>query len=228
MAITLSDPELPKVKIVTDEILEKLKKIFPQAQSYQGARATEEQLKQLPPRRLLHIATHGYFLPDEAFDLVRIPTTKGQEQLYLLPAPPENPLVRSGLTFAGVNHLRSGADDGFLTALEMSGLNMQGTELVVLSACDTGLGDIVPGEGVFGIRRALQIAGVRTIVLTLWPVHDQATHFLMDTFYREIQRGNKRVDALRKAQLSLLQGNYKHPQYWGAFTICGDWRKLTL
>jgi CHAT domain-containing protein len=140
---------------------------------------------------------------------------------------PENPLLRSGLALAGVNTwLRQGnpppeAEDGLLTAEDVSGLDLLDTELVVLSACETGLGEVRVGEGVFGLRRAFVLAGAKTLVMSLWKVPDQQTQELMADFYRRILSGQPRPDALRTAQLSLRE-KYPHPFYWGAFICQGE------
>jgi CHAT domain-containing protein len=140
----------------------------------------------------------------------------------------------SGLAFAGAN-LRSNArtdrnDDGILTAEEVTGLNLEGTEWVVLSACDTGTGQIKAGEGVFGLRRAFQIAGVRTVIMSLWSVEDQSTRTWMRALYIErFQKGASTADAVRNASVQVLQARRArsestHPFYWAAFVAAGDWR----
>ena len=136
-------------------------------------------------------------------------------------------MLRSGLALAGVNTwLRAGvppaeAEDGLLTAEDVSGLDLLATELVVLSACETGLGMVHAGEGVFGLRRAFVLAGARTLVMSLWKVPDQQTQELMEEFYRRILDGQPRADALREAQLA-MKAKYPDPLYWGAFICQGD------
>ena len=139
----------------------------------------------------------------------------------------ENPLLRSGLALAGANWKHKGftpppeAEDGLLTAEDVSGLDVLATELVVLSACETGLGEIHVGEGVFGLRRAFVPAGAKTLVMSLWKVPDEATRELMEDFYHRILRGEGRAEALRQAQLEMKQ-KYTDPYYWGAFICQGD------
>ncbi|MEN9219016.1 MAG: CHAT domain-containing protein, partial [Gloeomargarita sp. DG_2_bins_126] len=134
---------------------------------------------------------------------------------------------RSGLALAGFNLRQSGADDGVLTALEVTGLDLRGTQLVVLSACETGLGEVQSGEGVYGLRRAFALAGAQAQVMSLWKVDDEATKNLMVNYYQRLSRGESRGEALRQAQLSLLKtGNYQHPKYWSGFIPSGDWRAL--
>ena len=134
----------------------------------------------------------------------------------------ENPLLRSGLALAGANKLQSGNDDGVLTALEASGLDLWGTKLVVLSACETGVGKVTNGEGVYGLRRSLVIAGAESLVMTLWQVDDFATKDLMAGFYKKLAAGKPRSAALREIQLELLaQDKFAHPFYWASFLPAG-------
>jgi CHAT domain-containing protein len=126
---------------------------------YRGARATETTIKAVHAPAVLHLATHGFFLEDT-------PSGDGAT---------EDLLLRSGLVFAGANQLGSGTEDGILTALEASGLDLWGTKLVVMSACETGVGKISNGDGVYGLRRALVIAGAESLVMSLWQVDDDAT-----------------------------------------------------
>jgi CHAT domain-containing protein len=139
----------------------------------------------------------------------------------------ENPLLRSGLALAGANTflehgtLPAEAEDGILTAEDVSGLDLLTTELVVLSACETGLGEIHVGEGVFGLRRAFVLAGAKTLVMSLWKVPDEQTRELMEGFYHRILSGHPRADALREAQLAMKK-KYPDPFYWGAFICQGD------
>jgi CHAT domain-containing protein len=136
--------------------------------------------------------------------------------------PPENPLLRSGLALAGANKLRSGNEDGILTALEASGLDLWGTKLVVLSACETGVGKVTNGEGVYGLRRALVIAGAESLVMTLWQVDDLATRDLMAGYYARLRAGKGRGVALRDTQLAIAaQGKYAHPYFWASFLSAG-------
>ncbi len=136
-------------------------------------------------------------------------------------------MLRSGFALAGANRMHKKfvpppeAEDGLLTAEDVAGLDLIDTELVVLSACETGLGQIRVGEGVFGLRRAFVAAGVRTLVMSLWKVPDDATRELMRDFYRLILAGKPRAEALWQAQLSVRQC-YSQPFFWGAFILQGD------
>ncbi len=179
-----------------------------------GGAALEGHLKASRSPRILHLATHGFFLPDQQRDLNRI--GRNMELLGVGDAPAlgrlsgpgmENPMLRSGLALAGVNTFLRGAalpaeaEDGLLTAEDVAGLDLLDTELVVLSACETGLGAIHVGEGVFGLRRAFIVAGAKTLVLSLWKVPDLITTFLMERFYDNLlTRGLDRDLALSEAQ----------------------------
>jgi CHAT domain-containing protein/tetratricopeptide (TPR) repeat protein len=181
--------------------------------------ALESRLRARRSPRILHLATHGFFLedqksdPDEergAFGMLSFGAVA--ERGRLLGRGTENPLLRSGLALAGVNTwLRHGtppeeAEDGLLTAEDVTGLDLLDTELVVLSACETGLGEVRVGEGVFGLRRAFVLAGAKTLVMSLWKVPDVATAVLMVRFYENLlQNEMERDEALREAQRYLRQ-----------------------
>ncbi|MGH9902031.1 MAG: CHAT domain-containing protein, partial [Pyrinomonadaceae bacterium] len=139
----------------------------------------------------------------------------------------ENPLLRSGLALAGANRRGAGREDGILTALEASGLNLWGTRLVVLSACDTGLGEVKNGEGVYGLRRAFVLAGAETLVMSLWPVSDYVTRETMLSYYTGLKQGQGRGAALRQTRLSMLKRKEReHPFYWAGFIQSGAWANL--
>lgn len=177
---------------------------------WRGADALEGRLKrECRSPRVLHIATHGFFLEDQNVRRRRDQSDDVRGEKLL-----ENPSLRSGLVLAGVNSWLADrpappdAEDGLLTAEDVVGLDLAASELVVLSACDTGLGEVRVGEGVFGLRRAFALAGARTLVMSLWKVSDVATAMLMEGFYRNLagseasrQRGLPRDQALRQAQL---------------------------
>jgi CHAT domain-containing protein/Tfp pilus assembly protein PilF len=140
----------------------------------------------------------------------------------------EDPLLRSGLALAGANQGKSGDDDGVLTALEAASLDLAGTKLVVLSACDTGVGEVKNGEGVQGLRRALVLAGSESQVMSLWPVSDEAAKDLMIPYYKALQQGEGRSEGLRQVQLRMLRGrkDQRHPFFWAAFIQSGEWANL--
>lgn len=187
---------------------------------FTGKEASEETIKSLnSPPRILHLATHGFFCEDANI------TDPNSFQMSLL---------RSGLAFSGANNIIPGPhqnlntpEDGVLTAFEASGLNLLGTELVVLSACESGIGAVKNGEGVYGLRRAFQHAGARSIVMSLWRVPDEETLWLMDHFYTSWLAGKSKNTALRESILSIItrcreKYGSAHPYFWGAFILTGD------
>jgi CHAT domain-containing protein len=209
-----------------------LKAILPQATVFTGGQATEAALKQLHSPGILHVATHGFFLRDQEIRLVgaRDLVLDTAQSVGLSNQPIENPLLRSGLALAGVNRRLGRADqgdDGVLTALEAAGLDLFGTKLVVLSACDTGVGEVKNGEGVFGLRRALSLAGSDTQVMSLWPVSDLGARDLMIEYYKALERGDGRGDGLRRVQLEMIKRKgRRHPFYWASFIQSGEWANL--
>lgn len=208
-----------------------LKKLLPEAALLMGAQATETALKQARAPRILHIATHGFFLEDAEHPLKN---ARGLDfsnfsdlRSASWAAKIENPLLRSGLALAGVNEHRGSDDDGVLTAMEAANLDLWGTKLVVLSACDTGVGEVRNGEGVYGLRRALVLAGAETQVMSLWPVLDKQTRGLMAGYYKRLLNGEGRSAALRQVQLETLKNpRQRHPFYWAGFIQAGEWANL--
>lgn len=194
-----------------------------------GREATKRKIKALRSPHYLHIATHGFFLP-------AAPRPRGSSEskgeVTTNPANPD-PLLRTGLAMAGAQawiegfELPAEVEDGLLTAAEVCSLDLRGTDLVVLSACDTGLGQIEFGEGVFGLRRAFALAGARTLVISLWRVPDELTSELMVVFYRELKAGKTVVSALAKAQ-SVIRQRHPHPRYWAAFVCEGGLKDVIV
>lgn len=171
-----------------------------------GVEASEENVKDQNQPRILLLSTHGYFKPDNS--------------------PGHNPLINSGLLLAGAEKtLRDGRpadrEDGILTAYEAMNLNLDGTELAVLSACETGLGEIKNGEGVYGLQRAFQVAGARCLIMSLWKVDDKVTRELMVSFFREWTGGSSKREAFIAAQKA-TKAKYPTPYYWGAFVLVGE------
>jgi CHAT domain-containing protein/Tfp pilus assembly protein PilF len=208
---------------VSDEV-RALKGLLPEATFLLKEEATETALKRVSGPSLLHIATHGFFLQDGPNPVAAV---AGGTRLGKWAAQAENPLLRSGLALAGANQGRSGEDDGVLTALEAGGLNLWGTRLVVLSACDTGVGEVRNGDGVYGLRRALVLAGAESQMMSLWPVSDRSTRDLMAGYYRRLIEGQGRGEALRQAQLEMLRSKSRaHPYYWASFILSGEWANL--
>jgi CHAT domain-containing protein len=213
--------------------------MLPEVTLLTESEATENAIKQTTRPQILHIATHGFFLED--IELVASPAfgTSFLDQRSLYPEPdfgaiprpqianPENPLLRSGLALAGFNPRQSGEDDGVLTALEAAGLNLYGTKLVVLSACETGVGAVNNGEGVYGLRRAFTIAGAESQVMSLWKVSDEGTKDLMVSYYQRLLENEGRSEALRQVQLEMLRSQqYQHPYFWASFIPSGDWTPM--
>jgi CHAT domain-containing protein len=198
-----------------------------------GRDASEAMFKREAHRyRVLHLATHGFFLSDACS-----PTATGTRGVGRLvgtrPTNVENPLLLSGIALAGANRrvlASPDEDDGILTAEEVASLNLQGVEWAVLSACDTGVGEIKAGEGVLGLRRAFQVAGARTVIMSLWSVEDQSTRVWMRALYDgRIRRNLDTAAAVHEASLAVLharraKGQNTSPFYWAAFVAAGDWR----
>lgn len=198
-------------------------KILDDAVVLTGRLATESSLKQVKEPSVLHVATHGFFLIDQPEPLAGQLGDNG----FTRGLRTENPLLRSGLALAGANGLQSGAEDGVLTALEAANLDLWGTELVTLSACETGVGDVENGEGVYGLRRALVLAGSESQVMSLWKVDDDATKDLMVDYYRRLVAGEGRSEALRQVQFRMLKSKDRsHPYYWASFIPSGEWASL--
>lgn len=187
----------------------------------------EAELKAQRSPSILHLATHGVFVEDQPSSPSMWTCSIGEDMGRLTPSQLENPMLRSMVCLAGAQTFLDGgtlpeaAEDGLLTAEDVAGMDLTDTELVVLSACDTGRGTVKVGEGVFGLRRAFAIAGVRTLVMSLWKVPDDSTRLLMVHFYEGLCSGQPRGEALRTAQRQ-VRDRYPDPYYWGAFILQGD------
>jgi CHAT domain-containing protein len=203
-----------------------IKALFPDARVLNGRNASKSELLHLEAPRILHIATHGFFLDDPGAPAASA-APPGQTRAINATARVGNPLLRSGLALTGANLTKGATDEGILTALEASNLNLWGTKLVTLSACDTGVGEVRNGEGVYGLRRAFFLAGAETLVMSLWPVSDVVTRQMMSAYYAGLKDGRGRGDALRDAQLAMLaRRNRQHPFYWASFIQAGAWANL--
>jgi CHAT domain-containing protein len=197
---------------------------LPNAKFYDGDRATEQRLKALHGPSVLHISTHRFF--DK--NLAALHEPSHDASFDMRPSPPvENALLRSGIAFAGANHGGTEGEDGLLTALEASQLDLWGTKLVVLSACETGMGQAENGDGVYGLRRAFAMAGAEAVVMSLWQVDANATTDMMKSYYQGLSGGGGRAEALRQVQLAMLsRRDTAHPHYWASFIVSGDDRSI--
>jgi CHAT domain-containing protein len=199
-----------------------------------GSQATAAAVQSAPTPQILHIASHAFFLPDLPD---KTPTADGL--MGKRPPLAESPMLRSGIALAGANRNplpgiaststlsgEDSGDDGYLTALEVAQLNWKGTELVVISACESGTGETRAGEGVYGLRRAIAVAGARSSLLSLWKVSDEATAAFMEAYYRRLKAGEERAAALAATQQSFRSHpnpTWRHPYVWAAFQLSGDW-----
>jgi CHAT domain-containing protein len=195
---------------------------------HKGYIATEESFKLIgtdkPSPRIVHLATHGFFFPDPKLRVKNETVSNGaNEPVFKIS---EHPMIRSGIILSGGNHawqtgkpIRPGFEDGILTAYEISQMNLSNTELVVLSACETGLGDIQGNEGVYGLQRAFKIAGAKYLIMSLWQVPDFHTQELMTTFYSKWLEDKMSIpDAFRAAQ-KVMKDKFKEPFYWAGFVL---------
>jgi CHAT domain-containing protein len=242
-------PDFPKLPATGDEIAAigryfKLRFRGAQPDELSGDLATEAALRAAAStHRFLHLATHGYFAPPELRSALgpTDPAARPRTDLFgARGAAGFHPGLLSGLALAGANvrPTPSGRDDGILTALEVAELDLAKVELAVLSACETGLGEVAGGEGLLGLQRAFQVAGARSVVASLWKVPDIQTQNLMARFYENLWRkGLPPRAALRAAQLEMLREGYKRglvpieeprktervpPYYWAAFVLSTD------
>jgi len=213
---------------------EALRELLPGATLLTKGQATKAALSQVRSPKLLHIATHSFFLEDRPLtsasergaQAISDDPERALNQLERNGVRIESPLLPAGLALTGANEHKED-DNGILTALELTGLNLWGTKLVTLSACDTGVGEVKNGDGVYGLRRALTLAGAETQIMSLWSVSDKATRDLMVSYYRRLQEGQGRGEALRPSQLEMLKNvNRRHPYYWASFIQSGEWANL--
>jgi len=225
-------PPLPNTEIEAISIQPQLETYTGQPVTvYKQRYALESVVKALRSPKVAVFATHGFFLPQQQVDSTSQRDRSSDDSsplLDLVGKPVENPLLRCGLLFCGCNQkgVSVGSDDGILTGAEVTGIDLRGTELVLLSACETGLGDINQGEGVAGLRQAFQLAGAQAVVASLWQVSDRETTLLVNDFFHNLAAGQSKAEALRNAQLSRIAKRRErygaaHPYYWAAFTLTG-------
>jgi CHAT domain-containing protein len=212
---------LPGTKVELDGITKILKTSGFKVDMKQEKEASEKNLKSIKAPALMHIATHGYFLADADVG-------KGNTLGVDAENARNNPLLRSGLILANPSGQKQdttaidfgSTDNGVLTAYEAMNLDLTGTDLILLSACETGLGDVRAGEGVYGLQRAFLVAGANALVMSLWKVDDAATQQLMTNFYTNWTKSGNKFKAFKQAQQQLMT-KYKDPYYWGAFVMLG-------
>ena len=189
---------------------------------FTSTNANEESLKDLSGKKIniLHLATHGFFLPIEETRKIDYFQMLGRDNNPT----PDMSMRRSGLVMAGGNgawsgdSIPEGIDDGILTAQEISVLDFREMDLVVLSACETGLGDINTSEGVFGLQRAFKKAGAKTLIMSLWKVNDEITKTLMNKFYQSLFTRKSKHEAFLEAQ-QFIRSRHPEPQNWAAFIM---------
>ena len=212
---------LPGTAEEVNSIAEKLKTKGWKTTIYGSKEASEKNLKSVSSPRILHIATHGFFIHDEAEQNTSFSSEVSETKQSL------NPLLKSGLLLANSGDLFEEMEgnnfnikDGVLTAYETIGLDLHNTEMVVLSACETGLGEIHIGEGVYGLQRAFTIAGSKILVMSLFKVADKPTQILIDLFYQNLIKGLDKRTAFTNAKLELRK---THPEtvHWGSFIMMG-------
>ncbi len=218
---------LKHTKEEVDIIGEELSKVNWECVIDSAAMGTEESFKALSGRKIgcLHISTHGFYYTKEDADNARYKFMHIDNNMV---STEDKALTRSGLVLSGANHILEGdtlpdnVEDGILTAKEIADVDLRGLDLVVLSACQTGLGDISQGEGVFGLQRGFKKAGANSILMSLWEVDDKATQILMTQFYKNLLSGQSKRQALLSAQKYLRNvegGKYDKPKYWAAFIL---------
>jgi CHAT domain-containing protein len=211
--------QLPGTEAEVKNITKLLNGLKVPATALYGKDATEEKVKKINSPGILHIATHGYFLTD-------VSEVESNKVLGVdINAAKENPLLRSGVLLAGCEnvfdpdyHPAQNSENGVLTAFEAMSLNLDKTDLVVLSACETGLGSVKQGEGVYGLQRSFLIAGTKSIIMSLWSVSDEGTMELMTLFYTNYAKSGNKYKAFSEA-IRQLKMKYKEPFYWGAFVM---------
>ena len=194
--------------------------------------ATSQSIMEISDPKILHIASHSFYIKNKSNKAINIDSgIKSSSKLSLQRfAKSKEPLLRSGIVLAGANQTYSlNDDDGYLTSLEVSKLDWSATEMVVISGCQSGQGVIKYGESIYGLKRAIAIAGARSSLLSLWKVDDEATYFFMKSFYENLKKGIGRAEALSRTQKEFrLSKNklWRKPYVWAAFQLSGDWRPI--
>lgn len=215
-------PELPHTRKEAEGIRDMLTSGNWKCTLLTGISATEQAVRNCKSPGILHLATHGYFIPETRSSASG--NLPGMEGAWLA----RNPMLRSGLlltgsasTLAGYNTSPDEAEDGILTALEVMNMDLAGTDLVVLSACETGLGELKAGEGLLGLQRGFRIAGAHSVLMTIWNIPDAETSEVMSYFYQNFLKGGTHAEALRTT-IQQVRTKYPEPYYWGGFVLNGE------
>jgi len=213
---------LPATKTEVENISATLKSKGWQVTNYLADNASETNLKTQQSPRVLHVATHGYFFPDIPMEEKDQTRFLGMDRQQVV----QDPMLRSGLLLTGANRTLKGevstGENGLLSAAEASLLDLRETELVVLSACETGKGEVKNSEGVYGLRKAFSDAGAQNIIMSLWKVDDKVTQEFMTRFYQLWLNDQSTIrEAFHKTQLE-IKAKYPQPYFWGAFILVGE------
>ena len=213
---------LPETKKEVENISKELKSSGWNVEIFTKNKASEANIKKVNSPRVLHIATHGFFMNQAEVERSNGLSLMGVDKNNSM----EEPLLRSGLLFAGANQTLQGKDtdgkeNGILTAYEAAFLNLSETELVILSACETGKGEITNGEGVYGLRKSFADAGAKNVIMSLWNVDDKVTQEFMTLFYKNWNQGKTIREAFNSTRNSIKE-KYPSPYYWGAFILVGQ------
>ncbi len=214
-------PPLPGTKVELENVARVLKAAKYNVTQRMQKEATEKSIKSIKAPMILHIATHGYFLEDSEASHGSVYGVNAENAS-------NNPLLRSGLVLADAKGAITNtesvdithSENGILTAYEAMNLDLEGTELVIMSACETGLGDVKSGEGVYGLQRSFLVAGADALIMSLWKVDDDATQLLMSNFYANWIKSGDKQKAFKQAQVQLMT-KYNEPYFWGAFVMIG-------
>jgi CHAT domain-containing protein len=211
-------PQLPGTEKEGNQVQFMLKQKSWHTNEYFEINATEENIKALNNPKILHFATHGFYRPSQE--------TSGDDMQDNVAQLRNDAMLRTGLLLKGAGDLMAKSrynyniESGILTATEAANLNLDRTDIVILSACETGLGDVKSGEGVYGLQRSFLVAGAKVLIMSMFKVDDEATQNLMLKFYQKLLNSNKARESFNEAKKE-LRVDYPDPIYWGAFMMIG-------